>query len=86
MMLQLFSALQPQAGVQIGFEFCCTCMPKTYILLGSHMLLVQDKPLELQVMLTMQLPIQCPWIAIHQMTQTNQQMIEYTYQRAAILD
>ena len=27
---------------------------------GSHMLLVQDKPLELWVMLTMQLPIQCP--------------------------
>ena len=49
------------------------------------MLLVQDIPLELQVMLTMQLPIQCQYIAIHQMTQVNQKMIEYTaYQRAAI--
>ena len=36
-------------------------------------------------MLTMQLPIQCSYIAIHQMTQVHQQMIEYTaYQRAAI--
>ena len=36
-------------------------------------------------MLNMQLPIKYPQIAIHQKTQVNQQMIEYTaYQRAAI--